>query len=211
MTFNLKVITIETKPRAGYYLLHNNNFHVVKKVVPQRNEVKLDNDEILTIEEASKKVAKLIGEVTIPKEDKDIVKTYSVIHGDYTRIIDGLYNKVPYSEDVPEEERKFTTMKEALFAGVHIQYEGEFETILTRTVQDEVVNITSLAVVDKHELYRKEDRIGVVTKFDNASHVFTIKLNTTGIEVKCKREDFSKIHNDNVIQMLHAKCNICNR
>lgn len=211
MLFNLKVITIETKPRAGYYLLHNNDFRIVKKVVPQRNEVKLDNNEILTIEEASKEVAKLIGEVTITLKDKEVTKTYSIIHGDYDRIMFGLNNKINYGADVPEENRKYKTMKDALLGGETIQYAAEFETILTRTVVDEVVNITSLAVVDKHELYRKEDRLGVVTKFDNASHMFTIKLNTSGIEVKCKREDFTKIHTDNTIQMLHAKCNICNR
>ena len=79
MTFDLKVITIETKPRAGYFILDEGEFSTVKKVVPQRSEVYLDNGKILSIADASKKVAKLIGEVTTEQEDKVITKTYSIV------------------------------------------------------------------------------------------------------------------------------------
>lgn len=79
MTFDLKVITIETKPRAGYYIFHEGDFSTVKKVVPQRSEVHLNNGIILPLAEASKKVAKLIGEVTTEQEDKVITKTYSIV------------------------------------------------------------------------------------------------------------------------------------
>ncbi len=47
MTFDLKVITIETKPRAGYFILDEGEFSTVKKVVPQRSEVYLDNGKVL--------------------------------------------------------------------------------------------------------------------------------------------------------------------
>lgn len=211
MTFDLKIITIETKPRAGYYLTHNNDFVTVKKIVPQRNEVHLSNGDVITIEDASKKVAKLIGEITVEKDDKVIVKTYSIVHGDFDRIMQGLNSPIPYSDDVTEEERKFKTLKEALLAGVKVRYEGVFENILTRTVVDEVVEIVSLDVVDRYQLYSRDDRVGVVTKFDKNSHCFEIKLNTTGTIVKCKREDFKKLHNDNVIQMLRTVCPNCGR
>lgn len=211
MTFDLKIITIETKPRAGYYLNHNNDFVVVKKIVPQRNEVHLSNGDVISIEDASKKVAKLIGEITVEKEDKVITKTYSIVHGDFDRIMQGLNNPIPYKDDVPEEERQFKTLKEALLAGVKVRYEGVFENILTRTVVDEVVEIVSLDVVDRYQLYSRDDRVGVVTKFDKNSHWFEIKLNTTGAIVKCKREDFKKLHNDNVIQMLRTVCPNCGR
>ena len=254
MTFDLKVITIETKPRAGYFILDEGEFSTVKKVVPQRSEVYLDNGKILSIADASKKVAKLIGEVTtgqedkvitktysiihtdfsgiirglydtIPygyfildegevttgQEDKVITKTYSIIHADFSGIIRGLYDTIPYGDDVPEEDRKYKTFRDALFAGVKVRYEGAFETILTRTVVDEVVEISSLSVVDRYQLYSRDDRVGVVTKFDKDSHWFQIKLNTSGTVVKCKREDFTKLHNDNTIQMLHTLCSRCGR
>ena len=163
MTFDLKVITIETKPRAGYFILDEGEFSTVKKVVPQRSEVYLDNGKVLSIADASKKVAKLIGEVTTEQEDKVITKTYSIIHSDFSGIIRGLYDTIPYGDDVPEEDRKYKTLRDALFAGVKVRYEGAFETILTRTV------------------------------------------------VKCKREDFTKLHNDNTIQMLHTLCSRCGR
>ena len=90
MTFDLKVITIETKPRAGYFILDEGEFSTVKKVVPQRSEVYLDNGKVLSIADASKKVAKLIGEVTTEQEDKVITKTYSIIHSDFSGIIRGI-------------------------------------------------------------------------------------------------------------------------
>lgn len=211
MTFDLKVITIETKPRAGYYIFHEGDFSTVKKVVPQRSEVHLNNGIILPIAEASKKVAKLIGEVTTEQEDKVITKTYSIVHGDFNGIIRGLYDNIPYGDDVSEEDRKYKTLKDALIAGVKVRYEGAFENILTRTVIDEVVEISSLAVVDRYQLYSRDDRIGVVVKFDKESHWFQVKLNTTGVVVKCKREDFTKLHNDNIIQMLHVLCSHCGR
>lgn len=211
MTFDLKVITIETKPRAGYFILDEGEFSTVKKVVPQRSEVYLDNGKILSIADASKKVAKLIGEVTTEQEDKVITKTYSIIHSDFSGIIRGLYDTIPYGDDVSEEDRKYKTLRDALFAGVKVRYEGAFETILTRTVVDEVVEISSLSVVDRYQLYSRDDRVGVVTKFDKDSHWFQIKLNTSGTVVKCKREDFTKLHNDNTIQMLHTLCSRCGR
>lgn len=211
MTFDLKVITIETKPRAGYFILDEGEFSTVKKVVPQRSEVYLDNGKVLSIDDASKKVAKLIGEVTTEQEDKVITKTYSIIHSDFSGIIRGLYDTIPYGDDVSEEDRKYKTLRDALFAGVKVRYEGAFETILTRTVVDEVVEISSLSVVDRYQLYSRDDRVGVVTKFDKDSHWFQIKLNTRGTVVKCKREDFTKLHNDNTIQMLHTLCSRCGR
>lgn len=211
MTFDLKVITIETKPRARYFILDEGEFSTVKKVVPQRSEVYLDNGKVLSIADASKKVAKLIGEVTTEQEDKVITKTYSIIHSDFSGIIRGLYDTIPYGDDVPEEDRKYKTLRDALFAGVKVRYEGAFETILTRTVVDEVVEISSLSVVDRYQLYSRDDRVGVVMKFDKDSHWFQIKLNTSGTVVKCKREDFTKLHNDNTIQMLHTLCSRCGR
>ena len=74
MTFDLKVITIETKLRAGYFILDEGEFSTVKKVVPQRSEVYLDNGKVLSIADASKKVAKLIGEVTTNKKIKLLQK-----------------------------------------------------------------------------------------------------------------------------------------
>lgn len=102
-----------------------------------------------------------------------------------------MYDTIPYGDDVPEEDRKYKTLRDALFAGVKVRYEGAFETILTRTVVDEVVEISSLSVVDRYQLYSRDDRVGVVTKFDKDSHWFQIKLNTSGTVVKCKREDFT--------------------
>ena len=195
----------------GYFILDEGEFSTVKKVVPQRSEVYLDNGKVLSIADASKKVAKLIGEVTTEQEDKVITKTYSIIHSDFSGIIRGLYDTIPYGDDVPEEDRKYKTLRDALFAGVKVRYEGAFETILTRTVVDEVVEISSLSVVDRYQLYSRDDRVGVVTKFDKDSHWFQIKLNTSGTVVKCKREDFTKLHNDNTIQMLHTLCSRCGR
>ena len=195
----------------GYFILDEGEFSTVKKVVPQRSEVYLDNSKVLSIADASKKVAKLIGEVTTEQEDKVITKTYSIIHSDFSGIIRGLYDTIPYGDDVPEEDRKYKTLRDALFAGVKVRYEGAFETILTRTVVDEVVEISSLSVVDRYQLYSRDDRVGVVTKFDKDSHWFQIKLNTSDTVVKCKREDFTKLHNDNTIQMLHTLCSRCGR
>lgn len=211
MKFYLKVVVIETKPRAGYYILDNGEFMVVKKVVPQRNEVHFTNGVIMSIEDASKKVAKLIGEVTTTKDDKEITRTYSIIHGDYDRVINHLNSEIDYSEDASEEEKKYKTYAEALLDGIKIEYNGSFEEILTRSVIDDVVKICSLNIIDRYQIYSQDDRIGVITKFDKISHNFVVKLNTSGTEIKCKREDFMQQQNDNIVRMIHVTCPMCKR
>lgn len=74
MTFDLKVITIETKPRAGYFILDEGEFSTVKKVVPQRSEVYLDNGKVLSIADASKKVANLSVKLLLNKRIKLLQK-----------------------------------------------------------------------------------------------------------------------------------------
>lgn len=212
MDFVLRIKPIETKPRAGYYLLtDDNNFEIVKKVVPQRNQVVLESGKVISIEDASKRVAKLIGEVTKEKDDKVIVRTYSIIHGDYDRIIKDLNNAINYDDDVPEEDRKYKTLKDALFANVEVKYKGLFESVFTRTVVDEVVKFVNIDVIDKYQLYDVDDRVGVVTNFNKLTRVFDVKLNTNGEIVKCKREDFIKVKEDNIVNMLHVPCAICKR
>lgn len=211
MKFYLKVVVIETKPRAGYYILDDGKFMVVKKVVPQRNEVHFTNGVIMSIEDASKKVAKLIGEVTINKDDKSITRTYSIIHGDYDRVINHLNSEIDYSKDVSEEEKKYKTYAEALLDGIKIEYDGSFEEILTRSVVNDVVKICSLDIIDRYQIYSQDDRIGVITKFDKISYNFVVKLNTSGTEIKCKRENFMQQQNDNIVRMIHVTCPMCKR
>lgn len=211
MKFYLKVVVIETKPRAGYYILDDGKFIVVKKVVPQRNEVHFTNGVIMSIEDASKKVAKLIGEVTTTKDDKEITRTYSIIHGDYDRVINHLNSEIDYSKDASEEEKKYKTYAEALLDGIKIEYDGSFEEILTRSVVNDVVKICSLDIIDRYQIYSQDDRIGVITKFDKISHNFVVKLNTSGTEIKCKRENFMQQQNDNIVRMIHVTCPMCKR
>lgn len=211
MKFYLKVVVIETKPRAGYYILDDGKFMVVKKVVPQKNEVHFTNGVIMSIEDASKKVAKLIGEVTITKDDKEVTRTYSIIHSDYDRVINHLNSEIDYSKDVSEEEKKYKTYAGALLDGIKIEYNGSFEEILTRSVVDDVVKICSLNIIDRYQIYSQDDRIGVITKFNKISHNFVVKLNTSGTEIKCRREDFMQQQNDNIVRMIHVTCPMCKR
>lgn len=205
--FNLKAFTIQTRPRAGYFVLDDNIIKCVKKVVPQKDKVVFTDDSELSIADCSTKVLKFVGEV----QHATKTQTYSIVHGDYARIIADLIQPAPYADDVPEEDRKYVTLKDALFDGIIISYNGEIDEILSRVELDDIVEITSLPVVDRHELYRKEDRLCVVTHFNKENYTYTLKSNSTGIKVTCKRKDFVKIQKENAQYMLHLVCNVCGR
>ena len=74
MTFDLKVITIETKPRAGYFILDEGEFSTVKKVVPQRSEVYLDNGKVLSIAVLLRKLQNLSVKLLLNKRIKLLQK-----------------------------------------------------------------------------------------------------------------------------------------
>lgn len=205
--FNLKAFTIQTRPRAGYFVLDNDVIKCVKKVVPQKDKVVFTDETELSIAECSTKVLKFVGEV----QHATKTQTYSIVHGDYVRIIADLIQPAPYADDVPEEDRKYATLKDALFDGITISYNGEIDEVLSKVNIDDIVEITSLPVVDRHELYRKEDRLCVVTHFNKENYTYTLKSNSTGINVTCKRKDFVKIQKENAQYMLHLVCNVCGR
>lgn len=205
MEFNLKFITITTQPRVGYWVFNNDQFEKIEHIDKANNKIKCSMGGELTIEEASNKVAKLIGEVTLNKESGITTKTYSIIHGDYNTVIDYLY------EDCNKPTDNICINKDILLTTGNLKMKGEFENILSKTVIDEVVNVININIIDKHELYNKEDRIGIVTNFDKRTRNFKIKLNTTGIEFNCKREDFTKVQTENSIYMIHVPCKYCGR
>lgn len=205
--FILKAFTIQTRPRAGYFVLDEGVIKCVKKVVPQKDKVVFTDESELTIADCSAKILKFVGEVKHATK----TQTYSIIHGDYPRVITDLLQPAPYDEDVPEEDRKYKTVQDAVFDGVDIIYNGEIDEILSKVAIDDIVEITSLPVVDKHELYRKEDRLCVVTHFNKENYTYTLKSNSTGINVICKRKDFVKIQKENAQYMLHLVCNVCGR
>ena len=102
------------------------------------------------------------------------------------------------------------TYLDALLEGVTIKIQGAFETIYTKTVPNEAVEITNISIIDANSLYHKDERIGVVTKFDKNTHKFTIKL-TKGNVITCNREDFTKIGVNNKKSMLRCVCDKCGK
>lgn len=211
MQFTLKIIPIETKPRVGYFVYHNDDFQLITAINVKEQTCDLSNGETTDLVSVSKQVAKIVGEVVYDKGEKTIVQTYSIIHSDYIRIFESLKREVEYAEETPMEERKYKTFKDALMDNYPIKYDGVFESIMSRTVVDEVVSISSIKIIDRYELYKKEDRIGIVTKYDRDHRTFHVKLSNSGRVITCQREDFVKIHDDNIIQMIHVKCPYCGR
>lgn len=214
MNFDLKLVTIETKPKVGYWVLWNNDFCKITKIENNTVDMLPVGGDICykdSIENVSNKIAKLIGEVTFKSKHTEVIKTYSIIHTEYDKLIESLYNEVEYSDEISDENRIYKTLKDGLFGGERIYYSGVFETILTKTVPDEVISIVNLNIIDTFKLYDSESRIAIVTKFDSKNHEFKAKLQKLDIELTLKREDFKKVNNDNIIQMIRLKCNTCGK
>lgn len=212
MKFKLKCILIDTKPRTGYYIANNKELVAITKIDNKREICKLSNGNQISIEEASHVVAKLIGETTHGEKQY----TYSIVHGDYPILINSLNSEYVYDKDVELKDRLYSTYAEAVIDGATIECEGEFETILSKTEPEEVVEIINIDIIDKYSLYDKVDRLGVVKVFDKAKQNFTIKMNKLGLGINedtivCKRKDFKKVHVTNTISMIHVKCPYCKR
>ena len=217
MTFDLKVVTIETKPKVGYWVLWNNQFCKITNI--ENNTVDMlpvDGDMCYkdSIENVSNKIAKLIGEVTFKSKSAKITKTYSIIHSEYDKIMQSLNNPCEYDDSIPEEKRIYKNLAEGLLKGERIYYEGVFEQIYTKTVPDDVIKLVNINIIDDLMLYDKPSRIGIVTKFNNENHTFEVVFNNVDkntLTLTLKREDFVKVNADNIIQMIRLKCNCCHR
>lgn len=209
MKFQLKCILIETKPRTGYYIANEGSLVTITKMDVKNGFCKLSNGNKITIDQAKFCVAKLIGEVNI--DDKPY--TYSIIHGDYPILMADINRPVEYTDNVPEEDRIYKNYAEALIAGKSVECTGDFETILSKTQPNEVVEITNINIIDKFNLYDKVNRIGVVTDYNKAKQTFTINLNNSDRDkpLVCQRKDFKKIHDENTITMLRVYCPHCKR
>ena len=197
MKFQLKCILIETKPRTGYYVANEGTLVSIVKMDMKNGFCKLSNGNKITIDQAKFCVAKLIGEVNI--DDKPY--TYSIIHGDYPILMSDINCPIQYSDNVPEEDRIYKTYAEALMDGKSVECTGDFETILTKTEPNEVIEITDIDIIDKYSLYNK------------VKQTFSINLNNTDKDkpLICKRKDFKKLHTPNTITMLRVYCPHCKR
>lgn len=210
MKFSLKLILIDTKPRTGYYVVHNNELVTIVKTDTKKQTCKLSSGKVITIDQASHLVAKLIGEVT----NGDKAYTYSIVHGDYPILVNQLQQPMDQSDDVDESYKVHETYADALIAGLPIPCEGEFETIYAKAEPNEVVEIVDIDIIDKLELYEKPNRVGVITEFNKAKQTFVINLNNNTLHeepITCKRKDFKKSHSNNTITMIRAKCHYCKR
>lgn len=210
MKFSLKLILIDTKPRTGYYVVHNNELVTIVKTDNKKQTCKLSNGKVITIDQASHIVAKLIGEVV----NNDKTYTYSIVHGDYAILADQLTQAMDKSEGVDERYTAFDTYAEALIAGLPIPCEGEFETIFAKSEPGEVVEIIDIDIIDKFELYEKPSRVGIIAEFNKSKQTFAINMNTGSLNedpIICKRKDFKKCHSSNTITMIRAKCHYCKR
>lgn len=209
MKFQLKCILIETKPRTGYYVANEGTLVSIVKMDMKNGFCKLSNGNKITIDQAKFCVAKLIGEVNI--DDKPY--TYSIIHGDYPILMADINCPIKYSDNVPEEDRIYKTYAEALMDGKSVECTGDFETILTKTEPNEVIEITDIDIIDKYNLYDKVNRIGVVSDYNKVKQTFSINLNNTDKDkpLICKRKDFKKLHTPNTITMLRVYCPHCKR
>lgn len=197
MEFTLKLIPIETIVKKNYYILIDNNLLKVENIDYKEKNVTLSDNNIYPIKDIRNKVAKFIGEYDN--------QTYSIIHGNFDSIADFLKSKINN-----EDEETNKTYLDALLEGVTIKIQGAFETIYTKTVPNEAVEITNISIIDANSIYHKDERIGVVTKFDKNTHKFTIKL-TKGNVITCNREDFTKIGVNNKKSMLRCVCNKCGK
>ena len=209
MKFQLKCILIETKPRTGYYVANEGNLVSIIKMDMKNGFCKLSNGNKITIDQAKFCVAKLIGEVNI--DDKPY--TYSIIHGDYPILIEALQKPVVYADDVDESMKIYKNYAGYLIDGGSMECTGDFETIFTKTQPNEVIEITSINIIDKLNLYDKVNRIGVVTDYNKVKQTFSINLNNTDKDkpLFCQRKDFKKIHTENTITMLRVYCPHCKR
>ena len=153
MEFTLKLIPIETIVKKNYYILIDNNLLKVENIDYKEKNVTLSDNNIYPIKDIRNKVAKFIGEYDN--------QTYSIIHGNFDSIADFLKSKINN-----EDEETNKTYLDALLEGVTIKIQGAFETIYTKTVPNEAVEITNISIIDANSLYHKDERIGVVTKFD---------------------------------------------
>lgn len=197
MEFTLKLIPIETIVKKNYYILIDNNLLKVENVDYKEKNVTLSDNNVYPIKDIRSKVAKFLGEYDN--------QTYSIIHGNFDSIAEFLKSKINNEEGETDK-----TYLDTLLEGVTIKIQGAFETIYTKTTPNEAVEITNISIIDANSLYHKDERIGVVTKFDKNTHKFTVKL-TKGNVITCNREDFIKIGVNNKKSMLRCVCDKCGK
>lgn len=200
MEFSLKLIQIETKLKNNYYVLVDNELSTILYINYEDDIVKLNNNKVYTIEDLKDKVVKFIGVYNN--------QSYSITHGNFEAISNFLNSEVSYDNSIPEDKRIYTSYLDGLLKDCKITLSGTFETILTKTIENESVIIRNIDIIDKFKLYDKQSRIGIVKSF-NKKHIFEIECGN--IIVNCKREDFKKLHKENTITMIRCVCEKCGK
>ena len=196
-------------PRNGYLLFFNHKLYRVKAIGEVKNGEKLltcghvFSNEVVQVN-ASEVLQYFIK--FIARHDKI---TYSIIHGDYPKLIDKLKasseiavdgNNKPYDGNADE------LVEDILHKSMIVDYTGEITKIYSKLSDDDNVEITSIRIIDKYKLHEKSTRISKITAVINRGVKSRYVLSTRdGIMIDANREDFKIIGKPNTKDLFSIK------
>ena len=199
VTVDVEYIT-NNNPQIGFYLF----FH--KKLYKITNANRIDNETILTCNhEFSEEVVRVYSKDVSKCLIKFIAKTpkimYSVIHRDYSIIIDRLKdasingvdgNNDPYNGDAD------SLLYDVLHKVTILHAEGSVAPIYSKLTMEDHVEITNIDIIDEHKL-SKINRICKVSSVINkgAKSRYILSVITTGQVLNAVRKDFKIVGKNN--------------
>lgn len=204
MKFKLDIITIETQPKKGFWLLLDKvlyqivDINLYKKGCEVKIQHWLNKNKIhnTSIDVANINVAKFLA---IYKD-----KTYSIVNSDYNSIVISLSERVN-----PEDKEK--TLLDYYNMNIDVTYEGVFNKYQSKVSIKDMVTISSLYIIDQYKLYDKSLRVAEIISYDKTKHLYTLNLNKDGQSITCKRVDFETISGRNEFTMVSVVCPFCKK
>lgn len=196
-------------PRKGYLLFFNHKLYKVIAI----GEIK-NNEKLLTCQHVfSNEIVQVNSTEAISRFIKFIARhdkiTYSIIHGDYPKLLDKLRNssnvevdgnKHPYNGNTDE------LIEDILHKSMIVDYTGDIIKIYSKLSDDDNVEITNINIIDKYKLHNKTKRISKITAVINRGTRSRYVLSTKdGVIIDANRNDFKIIGKPNTKDLFTIK------
>jgi len=166
MKAHLKHILLTTDDlKEGYVILHEDLFGIVINNISKSEVEVLFTDETKSIFQKNYIRNRVVKFIAIMKDNK----SYPIIHGDFQTIISYINTEEKVKSYIDHQ---------------NVKIEGNIKKIYANPKVDDVVHITSMAVLEKHPsmLQDKIERIGIITSISN--NICSIKLPGRKLELK---------------------------
>lgn len=199
MEISLKHIIISTQPKVGFYVFINNNFNYITEI--NGTSVTIDDGSTVDKDAASNNILKFIA---VYKN-----KEYSIVHGDYSLLVEALNSPAKYTTDAPDERKTYETLKDAFLNGESCVFEATLDEINKVVNVGETIEITDIDVIDRHNLLDKSKRFFEIKSKANKKYTYIVNIN--GTNVMLRRRQFRKIGDTDIMVVAHIKCPYCNR